>query len=151
MSKKFYTVFDPPPAKPSPHGGVSLCHQEYLDETNIDVILKRVGAGDTTHLHQNGVFADVSTLGDFAQSMEVVRKANEDFMALPSKIRDRFGNDPSALVAFLQDSSNDAEAIRLGLKVKVEAPRTLADDVRDGVMAANAATKPAQAGEGSTD
>jgi len=35
--------------------------------------------------------------------------------SLPSKIRDRFGNDPSQLLSFLADSSNKDEAISLGL------------------------------------
>ena len=56
--------------------------------------------------------------------------ADAAFMAFPSSVRDRFGNDPSALFAFVHDSSNRDEAISLGLigpPPKVEPPASPAN------------------------
>lgn len=144
---KIYTNYNRPPREASPHGGKSLTDAQYLKECDIDVILKRVGAGDLSNLNDLGVYRDVSGLGDFASALETVRRATQDFEALPSNIRDRFGNDPRALVSFLSDSANDEEAIKLGLKVRPVKEPTLAEQIVEGVTAATAA-KAAQPAEG---
>lgn len=140
---KFSTLYDRPQRVFSPHGGVSLTAQEYKDESDINVILKRYVAGDNTVVRSSGVFADVSALGDFQTQLEVVRRATEDFAALPADIRARFGNDPAALVAFLSDNSHDEEAIALGLKVRPDVQPSLADQITEGVT--NALAKKATA------
>lgn len=140
---KFYTFYNRPPRVVSPHGGKSLAAQEYKDESDINVILKRYAAGDNSVVRSFGVFADVSQLGDFQTQLEVVRRATEDFAALPADIRSRFGNDPAALVAFLADSSHDEEAVKLGLKVRPIVEPSLAEQVEKGVT--NALAKKASA------
>lgn len=140
---KFFTIFNPPPRFASPSGGTSLTAQEYKDESDINVIMKRYTAGDSSVVRMGGVFADVSELGDFSSHLEVVRRATEDFAALPADIRARFGNDPAALVAFLADSSHDDEAVKLGLKVRPVIQPSLAEQITDGVT--NALAKKASA------
>ena len=58
---------------------------------------------------------DVSQFGDYQSSFELIRSAQAQFDALPSSVRDRFDNDPSKLIAFLNDPDNRAEAEKLGL------------------------------------
>lgn len=130
---KFFTLYNRPPIVVSPHGGKSLAAQEYKDESDINVILKRYASGDNSVVRSSGVFADVSQLGDFQTQLEVVRRATEDFAALPAEIRSRFGNDPAALVSFLADSSHDEEAIKLGLKVRPVREPSLSQQIIDGV------------------
>lgn len=60
-------------------------------------------------------YADVSDLGSYQESLNVVIKAREMFDALPVLVRERFRNDPGEMVSFLQDSSNLEEAVKLGL------------------------------------
>lgn len=62
-----------------------------------------------------GVFMDVSKMPDFHGMVKRVRAAQESFDLLPSALRARFHNDPSELIAFVSDSSNKPEAIKLGL------------------------------------
>lgn len=143
---KFHTLYNRPPRSASPSGGVSLCDASCLKETDINLILKRYNAGDASNLNHPGIFADVSALGDFASNMEVIRKATDDFNALPSDVRQRFGNDPRALVAFLTDSANDDEAIRLGLKVRPVKEASLVEQIVEGVTVATA--KAASSAEG---
>lgn len=143
---KFHTLYNRPPRSASPAGGVSLCDASCLKETDINLILRRYNAGDSSSVNHLGVFADVSALGDFATNMEVIRQATEDFNSLSSEVRQRFGNDPRALVAFLADSSNDDEAIRLGLKVRHFDEPSLVDQIVEGVTVATA--KAASSAEG---
>ncbi|MBR6730596.1 MAG: hypothetical protein IKL90_04560 [Alphaproteobacteria bacterium] len=55
----------------------------------------------------------------FFKAQCMVAKAQQEFDALPSSIRSRFDNNPGKLISFLEDSSNQEEAVKLGL---VEAP-----------------------------
>lgn len=135
---KFCTKYNRPPSPVSPSGDVSLTDASYLNETNIDIIMKRYAQGDTSAVRSIGVFADVSALGDFQHCMDVVKESREAFEALPADIRDRFGHDPVALVKFLSDSSNDEEAVKLGLKSYRVKEKSLTEQIVEGVTAAAA-------------
>lgn len=93
-----------------------LTKQSFRDECDINGIMSRyVATGMLEHVNERaGVFEDFSGF-DFAQSMNVVAKANEMFAALPAQIRKRFQNDPVAFVEFVQDESNRDEAVKLGI------------------------------------
>jgi len=103
---------------------VKAARQEFREETDINVIMRRATA--TGHLPVRAdlqpVFADVSELGDFADVQRRVHAARDAFMALPPELRARFNNQPEKLVEFVQDESNVEEAIKLGLvpPLKVE-------------------------------
>lgn len=65
--------------------------------------------------YAEGVFADVSAIGDYRSAVERVRQAEVEFMKLPPKVRLRFENDPLAFVEFAIDPANRAEMEELGL------------------------------------
>ncbi len=126
--KKFYTIYDH--ANPtSPHGGISLTDQQYLPDCDINTILKRYGATGRLPVDiREGVSGDFSDIGDYQNCLDRINRAKEAFLSLPSHIRDRFGNDPTAYVDFVLDPANTEECIRLGLKVKsVPTPETELD------------------------
>lgn len=133
---KFHTQFNPPPRPASPHGGISLTDASALPDTDILTVVRRYNAGDASVVREVGNFGDFSECQDFASMMERVREARERFAALPATLRDRFGNDPAALVKFVSDSANDEEAIKLGLKVRVVPEKTLEDKIVDAVTSA---------------
>lgn len=58
---------------------------------------------------------DFSTEKDFLEVQDQIAQANQSFQAMPSSIRNRFGNNPGKLLNFLEDPANHAEAIKLGL------------------------------------
>lgn len=61
-------------------------------------------------------FADVvGTPSDFQVAMNLVLQSQAQFNALPAKVRARFNNNPAALVDFVSDEANRAEAVALGL------------------------------------
>lgn len=71
---------------------------------------------------RNGYFDDISSAPTYMEAMNMVSRAQSMFEALPSKLRDRFGNDPKALLEFLDDPANKEEAIKLGLLAKPKDP-----------------------------
>jgi hypothetical protein len=113
----------------------SLAVQSARDETDINTIVRRFGLtgelpGDLD-MPQSG---DYSGVTDFHSSMNVVRKAQEEFMRVPAEIRARFNNDPQRFSDFFNDSQNQEEAIRLGLATRkpvVVPPEPLAVRVVD--------------------
>lgn len=113
----FYTKYNPPPSLPTDVGGNSRTRQEYAAECDINRIVARIGAGlASPAVCPSPVFQDVSAIPDNLQdALELVRSSNELFSSLPSKVRDRFANDPSQLFAFVADSANRDEAVKLGL------------------------------------
>lgn len=68
------------------------------------------------------LWGDFSAVPDLRTAQAMLSQAEASFMALPSELRARFGNDPLQLLAFVQDSSNRDEAIKLGLIDKAVTP-----------------------------
>lgn len=94
----------------------SLAVQNAKDESDINTIVRRFGlTGELPSdvaMPQSGDFVGAP---DFQTSMNLVRQAQEEFLRVPADIRARFGNDPGAFMAFLDDDANRAEAQRMGL------------------------------------
>lgn len=68
---------------------------------------------------------DLSEMPDYQQMYQRVINARETFEALPSVIRNRFGNDPHQMIQFLQNpEQNYEEGIRLGLFTPKQKPPT---------------------------
>jgi len=106
----------------------SLTVQSEKDDADINTIVKRFGlTGELPSdiaMPQSGDFTNAM---DFHQSMNVVRRAQEEFLRVPADIRARFGNDPQAFMSFMEDDRNRDEAARLGLlKAPVAVPEPMA-------------------------
>lgn len=94
----------------------SMTQQQFRDEADINEIVRRFGL--TGQLPDNlsmPVSGDFTGVSDFQSAMNLVLQAQEEFMKLPAPVRERFGNDPGKLMAFLDDASNRDEARNLGL------------------------------------
>lgn len=113
----FYTKYNPPPSLPTDVGGNSRTRQEFAAECDINRIVARIGAGlAAPSVCPSPVFQDVSAIPDNLQdALELVRSSSELFASLPSKVRDRFSNDPAQLFAFVGNAANRDEAVKLGL------------------------------------
>lgn len=121
----FHTAFSPPASNDT---GIDCSRdevrtkQEFKDECDINVIMARY--------MQSGVlppgvgvaqYGDFSTVEDFQSSMELIKRAEEQFAAQPSKVRDRFNNNAAEFLEFVMDVANKEEAQKLGL-LKDEKP-----------------------------
>lgn len=93
----------------------TMTQQHMRDECDINIIVERFMKTGQMPEGIDFVEIDVSEVGDFHDALNVVRAAEEQFAALPSRVRERFHNDPAQLMRFVHDENNRAEALALGL------------------------------------
>jgi phage internal scaffolding protein len=94
----------------------TLAQQHARDECDINTIVRRFGlTGELPNNVRVPRYGDFTAVSDYQTAMNMVIEANEAFMQLPAEVRSRFNNDPGALVDFISDDSNRAEAEKLGL------------------------------------
>lgn len=95
--------------------------QDMKDECDINRIMARFQkTGAVSHVKEYGGQYGFAPAVTFHESVEIVRKAQEMFDDLPSKLRKKFDNDPEKFLAFVQDEKNADEMLELGLR---ERPR----------------------------
>lgn len=93
-----------------------MTQQSFAEECDINTIVRRFGlTGEFPSDFQMPQSGDFTGVTDFHEAMNIVRQAQEEFMELPADVRARFANDPGRLLSFLDDESNRAEALKLGL------------------------------------
>lgn len=96
----------------------SLTKQSFADEVNINNIIERARQGqDVSNMFRERIaqFGDFTEIPSYQESMNFIRAADEAFMSLDARVRERFNNDPNRLFEFLEDSNNYDEAVKLGL------------------------------------
>ena len=100
--------------------GAGRARQSMKAECDINTIVARYQkTGFIGHV-MRGVprYADVTTVTDYRDAIDRVRKANDVFMSLPAKVRAEFRNDPAEFLDYIGKAENlDALAAR-GLIVK---------------------------------
>nr|UXQ87983.1 MAG: internal scaffolding protein [Microvirus sp.] len=101
--------------------GLSMTKQSHKDECDINKIVATYNrTGLITHQKENpGIYTECNSV-DFLQSQIIVSKAKQMFSELPSKIRDRFNNDPATFMDFMHNPDNKDEIYRLGLAERPE-------------------------------
>lgn len=116
----------------------SLTQQHFLEECDFNNVMHTWQvSGLIQHVNpQQPRYGDFSMLTDFSEALEIVRSAEDAFLALPSKLRASLGNDPAELVGWLSDPDNRQQAIKYGLIS--EAPA--AERAPDAGVAAGAST-----------
>lgn len=117
----------------NPHTGditipPSMTKQEFVRECDINNVIKQYKThGMLTHVNTKaaqGAYQDLPDSVDFQESLHTIMVAENAFMSLPSKVRDRFGQDPAEFLAFLNNPENADEARKLGIlkPIEVKAP-----------------------------
>lgn len=124
-----YSRYNLPPNPGIKNTEPSMTQQQFKEESDINFIMARyqktgVLVDPLTQTTRKPMFDDFSELGDFRDHQQAVIEAQEMFMALPSRLRARFSNDPAELLQWLSDPANKDEAIELGLMTNplVETP-----------------------------
>lgn len=130
---EFFTQF-----KRFPVGGVrftmpSKTEQAHKDEYDLNRLLARAtktGVLATAEQIRDVYFGDFSEIGQAFENHLKLREAEEHFMALPSKVREYFENDPKKLLKALADDSvgNVSKLIELGLVKKPDPVRGTSED-----------------------
>lgn len=97
----------------------SMTKQSFVEECDINNILREYSAsGQLRHISaraEQGMYADLPDQADFQTALNIVLEGQAAFASLPSKVRNRFNNDPAEFLEFMADPANQEEAIRLGL------------------------------------
>lgn len=93
----------------------SLTKQSFAKEADINTIVGRVIKGGIVpqgdRKPQYGDFVGL----DYRAMQDRIAQVNQSFAELPSDLRRRFDNDPQALLDFIGNPENEAEAVELGL------------------------------------
>lgn len=94
----------------------SLTQQHNKDECDINNIVAKLNAtGVLEHVERRSPrYLDCMDPMEYSEALNVVIEAQEQFDSLPAKIRERFGNDPEAMLDFLSCEENYEEAKALG-------------------------------------
>jgi phage internal scaffolding protein len=93
--------------------------QSQRDEADINNIVRNFGV--TGKLPQGvrvPTYGDFDGIDDYRTAIEAVRQADEAFLAMPSELRQRLGNDPQKFVEWCADAGNLEEMRKLGLAVQ---------------------------------
>lgn len=105
-----------PGTKDSEGNNVYMTEQHHKDACDVNKIIDKYDReGVIRHVSKiEAKFGDVSGQ-DFKEMMDKVVSAQQHFDQLPSNLRKEFDNDPSKLIAFMDDENNRERAIELGL------------------------------------
>lgn len=117
MSKSIDVVAVEATQRPfSIHCGGGKTQRNFRQQCDINVIVERSRkAGMLPQADRPAVYADVSEIPDYQSSLGIVIAAQQAFMSLPARARERWSNDPGIMMQWLSDPTNYDEAIKLGL------------------------------------
>lgn len=120
--KMFNSRYSPPVCPGVKFTKASLTRQEFAKEGDVNEIMRKYSAGlaPLPTGNRSPMFGDFSSGLDYQACLDKLIAAQDAFESLPSRVRDRFGNDPARLLDFLADEDNRDEAVKLGL---IEAPK----------------------------
>lgn len=98
-------------------GEETMTEQQFKDECDVNTILKQfVSTGFIPNLNmKEGVYMDVSEIGDYRDAIERVRQTNSFFMELPSSLREQFKNDAAIFLDYVMDPANEESLEQMGL------------------------------------
>lgn len=90
--------------------GDSMTHQEFKDECDINRIMDRaMKTGVFPPSVDVGRYGDFSDVGDFQEANELLSRVREQFAGLPAKVRDKFENDASKFLAWIDSKDFNLE------------------------------------------
>lgn len=98
--------------------GKSKVQQNLKDRTDINLIMAKyhkTGLIDWVKDPSKADYGDFSQVEDYQTALHQVMEAQEAFMTLSAKVRNKFSNDPAKFIEFMQNPENKDEAIELGL------------------------------------
>jgi len=92
-----------------------ITNQSDKDSCDLNNIIRNYIRGNITLPPKEGIFADVSTLGDYREMRERLRTVGEYFDTLPAETREHFNNDPANMIDAMGDETRQEELQQLGL------------------------------------
>lgn len=104
--------------------GPSMTDQSERDLADIRKVLARFKAGGLQTMLDEAqlVFADVSEFTDLADAMRQAKVAEEEFLKLPSKVREIFNHDVAEWLDHAHDEDKREKLVQAGFLKAPEAP-----------------------------
>ena len=100
-----------------------VCDPSQAAELDVNQIIRRAQkSGILPGVDAERVYADVSESQDYQSALNLILKANEQFMSLEAELRAKFDNDPAKFMDYVHNPKNVDEMVKLGLAVRREAP-----------------------------
>ena len=102
-----------------------MTQQHFKDDCDINKIVAKYMRGEDISRYQRTVLElgeDMPTSMELVEAENAYRKVSEAFQSLPAQDRDRFENDPSKFLKYMEDPKNVTESYDLGYRIKPEAP-----------------------------
>lgn len=98
----------------------SKTEQHHRQRCNVNTILKQYDkTGLITHVNRaKAQYGDFSEVNEYQESLNIVVSAQNAFNALPSDVRERFGNNPGLFFEFATNPDNAEKMVELGLAEK---------------------------------
>lgn len=126
MSIKIKSIYSPRQQVLANTVGKTRTQQNSKAECDINNIMRKYQATGQlpSMIKNNPRYGDFSNVPDYQGAMETVLLAQHQFEALPSRLRERFYNDPARFLEFVSNKENVSEMVKLGLATAtpVEAP-----------------------------
>lgn len=115
-------------------GEDTVVQQQFKKEADINELVRRFGLlGKVPEpVMDPAYYGDVADIPDLRTALDRIRDAEARFAALPSRVRARFHNQPAELFDFLNDASNRAEGVKLGLLTERKEPAAPVEPPADG-------------------
>lgn len=117
--------------------GPSLTRQEFLEESDINSLMKRYETYGTSvnglrpDAQQQGFYADFTDMpNNLLDYLGMVKDAERAFMTLPAGIRREFDNDPVSFVDYASNPANLEQMRSWGLAPPAKAPEKPAEPVK---------------------
>jgi len=132
----------------------SRTQQHFKDESDINKIIanyRKTGVltDPLRAPSRTPYYGDFTSLGDYHTQQNAVINTQTRFNRLPAHIRDRFENDPTTLITWINDPKNKEEAEKLGLRPKDTTKLYESPTIPQGAIAQPAGNGAAPAGTGS--
>ncbi|QXP08638.1 MAG: internal scaffolding protein [Arizlama microvirus] len=106
-----YSYFNPPPAVGAVFGP-SMTQEEFKDECDINRIMARYSkTGTVAGRTDMGTYGDFSAGVDYLEAQNIILRSNEQFAALPSKVREQFRNSPKLFLDFVHSKDTTLEML----------------------------------------
>lgn len=123
-TRKRYTMKERD-ARGAIHCGEGLTEQSHKDSCDINVIMKNYDKTGMVPvmLDQVPKFGDFSQVVDYQSALNLVIDAEEKFMQLPAAIRNEYDHDPQKFLFAIEDPSQRARLIELGVIVDTIDPK----------------------------
>lgn len=115
-----------------PRGTTSKTKQGPKDSCDINVIVREFSNGFSNVNHAVPRYADVSNAGDLMASYEAVRVAAEDFLELPSMVRQAAMNDPVRFLQMLETDEGTEVLYDAGLVDRIQPPEVVEVRIAEG-------------------